>query len=830
MRGRSRKISSVRQFENRKHWSSSLRQINRANTSWFEALERRALLTADIAVANFSADGTNLLVDYDISDANVSAFNISIYRSSNGTSLDTLLQTERITASAALQIGSGHRAAFAPSFGDTNADYFLVAVVDSSGEISESSESNNQATFGGGVFLASNGLLHVHGLSSGESIVVNESTTFDVTFNSTVYSHAISAVTGVRIRSHNGSDVIIANGTSKPQLICGGDGVDILIAGSGSDILRGGAGDDTIYGYGGDDQLYGEGGSDLLDGGDGNDQFTGGVGDDWLFGSAGNDAYYFSGNSNLGSDTIFEGANEGGGDWLYFTDLGGAVNVDLNSTSTRTISSGLLTLTLSNANGIEAVADTSNDDVIKGNSRNNSYWVSAGDDYVEGRGGDDVYFYAFSVNHGHDTINEDASGGMDSINFAYLNLDDDDSTGGITLDLGDDGGLQNVASVTIGGVTTQRIRLTLENAGQVESVCGTAYNDTIYATSTTHEVYGLGGNDSLYGSSGSSYLMGGDGADTLIGGSGNEFLYGGVGNDTISGGAGNDTIYGEAGDDTLNGGAGNDTYRFWGDYSLGTDTIAETASNGADTLDFTGVIGSSVQMSLMNAGTSAYGVTLYLDLIISNANAVENVKGTSQSDTIIGNDLDNVLEGFGGGDSINGGEGNDLLYGGDGDDNIRGGEGNDTIFGGAGDDYLYGNIADCDCAENDSDIIYGEAGVDHLYGEGSADFLDGGFGFDYLDDGGQSGDFISDRPVIYFDVDVIDDGEHYLAYGHVEDDGTMEGQTVYLGGVLGGYTAIVDANGNFQVEIDTHGILPGEATATTLDSEGLQSNEATATI
>jgi Ca2+-binding RTX toxin-like protein len=506
MRGSSRNFRNAGQFQNRKRRARCLRQRSRASAIGFESLERRALLTADIAVANFSADGTNLLVDYDVNGANVSAFNISIYRSSNGTSLDTLLQTQRMTASGDLQVGSGHRATFAPSFDDTDSDYFLVAVVDSSGEVSESSESNNQATFGGGVFLASDGLLHVHGRSTGDYVIVSESATFAVTFNSSVYSHAISAVNGVRIRSHNGSDVIVASGTSRPQLICGGDGGDTILGGSGSDLIRGGAGNDYVYGNGSADDLYGDDGSDLLDGGAGSDQITGGAANDSLYGGT----------------------------------------------------------------------------------------------------GDDLYWYAYDTNHGHDTISELSGGGTDLINFQYLNLNDDDSIGGITLDLGDDGGQQNVASVTIGGVMTSRVQLTLAYVGQVESACGTAYNDTIYAASTTYEIYGLGGDDTIYGCVANSTLMGGDGADSLIGGSGNEVLNGGAGTDTISGGNGNDTLYGEAGDDTLNGGAGDDTYRFWGNYDLGTDTIAETASNGTDTLDFTGVVESSLQIELMNTGNRRF--------------------------------------------------------------------------------------------------------------------------------------------------------------------------------------------------------------------------------
>ena len=51
-----------------------------------EMLESRWLLAADIAVTDFHADGTNLLVDYDISGRSVAAFNVSVYCSTDGTS------------------------------------------------------------------------------------------------------------------------------------------------------------------------------------------------------------------------------------------------------------------------------------------------------------------------------------------------------------------------------------------------------------------------------------------------------------------------------------------------------------------------------------------------------------------------------------------------------------------------------------------------------------------------------------------------------------------------------------------------------------------------
>ncbi len=58
-------------------------------------------------------------------------------------------------------------------------------------------------------------------------------------------------------------------GTSKPDVICAGDGDDRIEARSGDDAVFGDGGDDRIDGDSGDDTLYGGDGKDRLDGGSG---------------------------------------------------------------------------------------------------------------------------------------------------------------------------------------------------------------------------------------------------------------------------------------------------------------------------------------------------------------------------------------------------------------------------------------------------------------------------------------------------------------------------------------------------------------------------------
>lgn len=93
--------------------------------------------------------------------------------------------------------------------------------------------------------------------------------------------------------------------------------------------------------------------------------------------------------------------------------------------------------------------------------------------------------------------------------------------------------------------------------------------------------------------------------------------------------------------------------------------------------------------------------------------------------------VDELLYGGAGNDTLDGRNGDDELHGGSGDDLLIGGNHDDTLFGGSGDDVLHGN--------NHADLLYGGTGNDELYGGNHADVLFGGGGGDQLY-GGQHGD------------------------------------------------------------------------------------------
>jgi len=207
----------------------------------------------------------------------------------------------------------------------------------------------------------------------------------------------------------------------------------------------------------------------------------------------------------------------------------------------------------------------------------------------------------------------------------------------------------------------------------------------------------------------------------------------------------NDTIIGSAGDDTINGGLGSDTVN----YSSLTEAITLLASGivnkgsfGTDKIvDIETVIGATGQSNTIDASTGTAtttslnvnlatnsliinGLPAPINFLTFNVQNFVNVVGTTQNDTIKGNNLANELVGNTGNDTIEGNDGNDILDGGDGNDQLFGGNNDDQLFGGIGNDILQG--------DNGNDLLNGGEGNDTLKGLAGDDILDGGVGSDSL--------------------------------------------------------------------------------------------------
>jgi Ca2+-binding RTX toxin-like protein len=203
------------------------------------------------------------------------------------------------------------------------------------------------------------------------------------------------------------------------------------------------------------------------------------------------------------------------------------------------------------------------------------------------------------------------------------------------------------------------------------------------------KLYGGRGDDTIYGGPGAQQVFGGlepsdlranhgvdeTGDDRLFGGctdscaDGGDILAGGPGNDGLDGGPGNDTLQGGPGFDTHVGGSGSGDAVSYADYGV------------------------SVKVSLNGIADDGPA-----DQFENIPNDIENIYGGYAYDTLIGNDLANVIHGEGSGDVIYGGGGDDTLYGEAGTDGIFGdcekskpcAEGNDSMYGGPDDDTLMG--------------------------------------------------------------------------------------------------------------------------------------------
>jgi Ca2+-binding RTX toxin-like protein len=307
-------------------------------------------------------------------------------------------------------------------------------------------------------------------------------------------------------------------------------------------------------------------------------------------------------------------------------------------------------------------------------------------------------------------------------------------------------------------------------------------NDKIKGGDGTDDIQGGGGHDSiwagpgvaeeLFGQRGNDRLFGGAGdADTLFGGPGDDVMTGGEGRDIVvfvesprgvhadlgtgeATGHGNDrmisveelygtffddVLYGDDGANTLGGGPGDDElHGLGGDDRLrsaegeepGTDLL--DGGEGRDTAHY-GLSKAPVETDL----TTGQAVHLGGDTLES----IENLFGSKESDVLIGDDGNNVIEGFLEDDVMDGGGGRDtaaftrsseLVV-----DLVEGTAveywGSDTLenF----EDIIGSEFADTIIVDDGANSIWGGRGADTLVGAGGDDTLIGERGNDSVNGG-----------------------------------------------------------------------------------------------
>lgn len=351
------------------------------------------------------------------------------------------------------------------------------------------------------------------------------------------------------------SGVRVEEGESVSQSISGGPGDDVIVGGPGGDVLSDTGGVDLLIGRGGGDiisvhdrgaELDGDvlrggagpdhfdsvRGADSLYGGKGNDVFQGGLGDDSMFrGGEGDDRF----DSGRGNDTIYGGP---GIDVAAFINVRGRMSASSHCSDVRAdLGTGVASATgfgVDSLKGVENLASGGGNDVLVGNSTNNTFYVGSGvGACYEERAPREVVA---------------GGGGWDRISFDSIDLELSSAFGPVVVDLAAGTARQRSSSPFIDAV----VDITLDS---VENVTGTEYADTIAGDDGPNRfssgpwsfgddgnvMRGRGGNDDLAGSAGPDYIYGDDGQDTIRGYEGNDHLYGGTGSNTVDGGKGRDT-------------------------------------------------------------------------------------------------------------------------------------------------------------------------------------------------------------------------------------------------------------------------------------------------
>ena len=292
---------------------------------------------------------------------------------------------------------------------------------------------------------------------------------------------------------------------------------------------------------------------------------------------------------------------------------------------------------------------------IKGTPGNDHLVGKKASDVIDGGGGNDVIT---GGPNGNDTI----CGGPG----------DDTIVGGRGFDnLNGEGGDDNLQGETgsdnlEGGAGDD----TLSGSKGADGLNGGSGDDYITGFKGPDKIDGGSGDDFVDGQQGSDKIDGGGGDDKLLGDKGNDQVEGGPGEDHIEGGPGDDgdlngggdtdEVFGGAGTDHADGGPGDgDIVR--GD--AGTDSLAG-GEGGNDIVSYASATRGGIQVSLGAGKAKGDG---HDDL-----SGFEDVVGSPQGDTIVGDGSSNRIDGGVGDDTLESGGGGGQAFGGPGTDTCEG--------------------------------------------------------------------------------------------------------------------------------------------------------------
>lgn len=577
-------------------------------------------------------------------------------------------------------------------------------------------------------------------------------------------------------------------GTEEDDAILGLGGNDTIMGEGGDDFIDGGDGEDIIYGGAGSDVVHGSGADDLLSGDAGDDTLISGKGNDYLIGGSGADGFFITQNEN-DQDTIAD--LEKGVDTIDLSDFGGTFvtvkqmkifgdRIQQSGTDmTIALAAGqLLTVDdvtaadftdadfLFDLTDISGVAGTAENDRITGTATADQIVDGAGFDVItSGAGADNI---AITQNMGDiDQITDFdiAADVLDVRSFGdYIHIDQL-----VLSQVGDDTVLtfaDTNQNVLLEGVdhtmlTAANFRFDLFE-DQISNVAR-------FDASATHDFTADSVIETDYsGSSLDAYagqIAGWANVSYNQGASYSGSTYANVNYNTVDKSnpltAFQVSVTFQRNDETV---TEIQTHYQDAEGTVYTYQPAATIYNNAYYEQTGGIFPGPEELIFdthffgVGHGQTMHGG--YWSEIINAYGGHDTVYGGNGLDTIDGGEGHDSLDGGNGNDAIYGQNGHDYLSGREGFDHLRGGAGNDLVFGhtgndllegGTGDDYLNGGDG-ADSAHGNqgrdfitggggNDILLGNEGDDHIQGDDGDDNLQGGSGNDQLH-GGSGTDYI----------------------------------------------------------------------------------------
>jgi Ca2+-binding RTX toxin-like protein len=327
---------------------------------------------------------------------------------------------------------------------------------------------------------------------------------------------------------------------------------------------------------------------------------------------AGDDTFYGGG---AGDDDLVGGL---GFDTLNYASATSGVIVNLEASSAKGLSIGNDFVT-----GFEAVRGSALYDVIRGNTLANTFYATAGADYIDGRGGLDMF-------------------------DARLLLEDMEIDLAVGFAFNSEIGLTNLISIeqAVGGRGDDIMYGTSGN-NFLDGYVGEDYmegglgDDTYVINTTADQIveFANEGIDTVLSST--NYTLGAHLENVTLTGTLNRFATGNSLDNVLIGNSGNNVLNGAAGADTMTGGDGNDTYHV----NTYKDKVIEEVDGGIDTV----------------ISNTNYTLTDNVENLTLNGTYDRSGTGNALNNVIKGNAFNNDLNGMAGVDNLWGQGGSDTF-------------------------------------------------------------------------------------------------------------------------------------------------------------------------